>query len=84
MEYTSLLGKAHRGKTVILGDDDIPGTNTVYQGKVHTVCALVKYQRLGTLPAHFVGGVAEKKADKLLLTAKGDGNVCYGTSVGIH
>ena len=41
VKHESVLGKAHGGKTIVLGDNDIPGANAIGQKKVHAVCALV-------------------------------------------
>ena len=50
--------KAHGGQTVILGDDDVAGIDSVYQRKIHTVGTFVKDQGLNTGADKFVGGIA--------------------------
>lgn len=57
VEYTGSAGKAHTGKPVILRDDNVAGTNPVYQCKVHTVGSLVKNERLRALPLNLVGSI---------------------------
>ena len=36
--------KAHRGKSVILGDYNISGINPVDKGEIYAVCPFVKYK----------------------------------------
>ena len=64
VQYPDRPAQTHGSKTVILGDDNISGGSTVYQGKVHAVRAFVENQRLGTVLINGVGGVTEQKTGK--------------------
>ena len=57
VHYCCLASQAHRGKTVVLGNNDIPGGYPVDQGKVYTISALVENQGFCAFPVKGVGGV---------------------------
>ena len=59
VEHSGPPGQAHTGKPIVLGDDNISRLHPVDQGKVHAVGALVKDQRLGTLPLDAMGCIAK-------------------------
>lgn len=84
VEHTGAFGKTHGSKPIILCDDDVTGTDTVYKSKIHTVSALVKHQCLRTVTVDFVGGVTKKDAFHMLLSAYRNGNVCHRTGIRIN
>ena len=56
VEHSGPPGQADTGKPIVLGDDNISRLHPVDQGKVHAVSALVKDQRLSTLPLDAITG----------------------------
>ena len=60
MQDTASLGKTHSGQAVILSDHKITLPDPVYQGKIHTVSALVKNKCFGSVPMKLMSCVAQK------------------------
>ena len=77
-------GQAHGGQAVILSDDDIPGADPVYQGKIHTVGSLVENHRFRASAVEFMGGIAQDQTGNSQLGSQPDGNVHHGTAVSIN
>lgn len=81
MKDAGLFSKAHGGNTVVLSDHNIAGFCFIGDGKIHTVGTLVDDSRFGAFTDDPVGGIREKDAGNVVLSAKIYCNVYNRTAV---
>ena len=83
IEDTRTAGQAHGSESVILRDDNVPGTHAVDKGKIHAVRALVEDHGLGSVPLNAVGGIAQNQNRNAVSAADADGQVDDRAAVGV-
>jgi len=76
-------GQAHGSESVILRDDNVPGTHAVDEGEIHAVRAFVEDYGFGSVPLDAVGGIAQNQNRNAVSMADADGQIHYGTAVGV-
>ena len=62
VDGSAAFGKAHGSKSVVLGDDDVPGLHPVCDGKIGTVGTFVHDHGFCAVLLDAMGGVADENA----------------------
>lgn len=84
MEYPAAPGKAHGGKSVILGDYNVSRIRFADEGIVHTVGAFVEDQSCGTFPMEFMSGVTQKQTGDPVFLTQPYGKIRNRTAIRIN
>ena len=84
MKDTTAPGKAHGGKTIILGNNQIAPGGTVDKCEIDTVRPFVENQGLCVGVLKLMCGIAQDQTGDKMHPANSHSNIHYGTAIGIN